>query len=800
MLAGFAGLVAPVVIHLIARHRFPVQDFPSTRLLQREERFNVFHMRLVDVPQLLVRLLLLAMAVLLLSRLFLPGASSRPAPRNLVVLVDCSASMRMKVQPPGSGESAAPMIEIAKSATRKVLAGISQPSQCALLAAGMRTELLAPLQPDPGAALAALGKIDPADASGPGLVDGIARACDLVRGRREVKSQIVVFTDMRAGTFETRKQLDLQRIRQVQDELGSALEIIFVDLSAGHAENLAVIDAYVRGGTVMIGDDAHVIAKLANYSDKPRKATVQLAAGTRGDGKPERIDVPPNGRVDVDMTIRTIRAAQMFLQVSAAPDDSMPWDNAFDVPLVISELHRVLLINGAAQAAAERGTSAIEKLGAASAPGQPAEEETVDGARILQLALNPSREIGLVGGTGIITTPITPEALPQQTLSQYDIIVLYDVSTIAEQAWQDIHAAVSDGRALLIVCSEQVNAAKFNKVIAAPHTVGQDAPAMLSPAEIGNDKPLSPPIGIDQAAAAHPVLEAFTDSLQGDLSVIRFTKLRELRRIADGAAVMIHGTGGVLLALEMPVGRGKVVLTTFGMELDRGNVARTRAFLPLTWRLVQYLTGALKPRPPDVINAGQPAVLDVSERQFMLVPELELAAAPPADNGLAQNNAKPDSAKPDSAKPDNGKPDSAKPDNGKPDNGKPDDGKPSGGKLRKRLKIADNGTVFMAGLPAGRYTLGKPSIDGAASGGYVRNIAINPSSKESRTDRLAADDVVELFGQNARLAAAGGLAGLAPRGLELAGLLVLPLVLIYTIEAIIGFILSAQREKQRTVA
>ena len=28
----------------------------------------------------------------------------------------------------------------------------------------------------------------------------------------------------------------------------------------------------------------------------------------------------------------------------------------------------------------------------------------------------------------------------------------------------------------------------------------------------------------------------------------------------------------------------------------------------------------------------------------------------------------------------------------------------------------------------------------------------------------------------------------------------LPLVLIYTIEAIIGFILSAQREKQRTVA
>ena len=776
--AMLAGLAAPVVIHLIARHRFPVQDFPTIRLLQREERFNVFHMRLVDVPQLLVRLLLLAMAVLLMSRLFLPGAASRPAPRNLVVIVDCSASMRMKVQPPGSGQPAAPMIELAKATAGKLLAGISQPSQCALLAAGMRTDLLAPLQPDPASALAAVRKIEPADASGPGLVDGIARACDLVRGRREVKSQIVVFTDMRAGAFETRKQLDLQRIRQVQNELGSALEIIFVDLSAGHAENLAIIDAYVRGRTVTIGDDAHVIAKLANYSDKPQKATVQLAAGTRGDGKPERIDVPPNGRVDVDMTIRTTRAAQMFLQVSAAPDDSMPWDNAFDLPLVISELRRVLLVNGASQGA-ERGPSAIEKLGASPAAGQPVEEETIDGARILQLALNPSREIGLAGGTGIITTPITPEALPQQTLSQYDIIVLYDVSTIAEQAWQDIYAAVSDGRALLIVCSEQVNAAKFNKVIAAPHTVGQAGLAALSPAEIGNDKLFSPPVGVDQAAAAHPVLEAFADSLQGDLSVIRFTKLRELRRTADGATTMIHGTGGVPLALEMPVGRGRVVLATFGMELDRGNIARTRAFLPLTWRLVQYLTGALKPRPPDVLSAGQPAVLDVSERQFMLVPELELAAALPANNGPAANNRNPDGGKPNNAKPGNG-------------NGS--------AQLRKRLKIAENGTVFLAGMAAGRYTVGKPSIDGAASGGYIRNVAVNPSSKESRTERLAAGEVVELFGQNARVCAAGDLADLAPRGLELAGMLVLPLILVYTIEAIAGFVLSARREKQRTIS
>ena len=764
MLAGLAGLAIPAVIHLIARHRFPVQDFPTTRLLEREERFNVFQMRLVDIPQLLLRLLLLAVLVLLMARLFAPGASSHPAPRNLVVLIDCSASMRM--QAPGKDASVRKsMIKLAKATAAKLLADISRPSQCALVTAGTRTDLLAPLQPDPAQAIDALGKVDAVDGAGPGLVEGLAQCCDLVRGRREVKSQVIVLTDMRSGAFDTRNQLALQRIKDTQHDLGGALDVVFADLSAGTGENLAVVDAYVRGGSTSIGDDAHVIAKIANYAAKPQKATVQLAAGKRGDGKPERIELAPMGRVDVDMTVRTTRAAREFLQVTMTPEDAMPWDNIFSVPLVISELKRVLLVNGSGGSEA-RGPSAVEKLSTSPKPDQGLDENTIDGAKILQLALNPSREIGLAGGTGIITTPITPDALPQQTLSQYDLIVLYDVSMISEQAWQDLHAAVSDGRGLLIVCSGEVNAAKFNKVFAAART-SPDAkdgkPLLISPAELGNDKLFAPPVGVDQAASMHPVLEVFSDTLQGDLSVIRFTKLRELRQMANGATVMIRGTGGVPLAVEMPVGRGKAVLLTFGLELDRANLARTRAFLPLTWRLVNYLTGALKTRPPDVLTAGEPAVLDVSERQFALVPELELVSAAPPEAGDAQ-------------------------------------AKQENGKLRKRLKIADDATVFLPGMPAGRYTLGKPGLDDAAGAGYARNVTVNPSNKESRMDRLPAADVAALFGPRARVSNVADAAGLAPRGLELAGWLVLLLILLYALEAAIGFILSVKREKQRLAA
>ncbi|MGD0094463.1 MAG: BatA domain-containing protein, partial [Planctomycetota bacterium] len=78
MLAGAAALAIPVVLHLIARHRFPVRDFPTIRLLQYERRTNVFAWKLVDLRQLLLRLLVLALLVLAMARLFSPALSSGP--------------------------------------------------------------------------------------------------------------------------------------------------------------------------------------------------------------------------------------------------------------------------------------------------------------------------------------------------------------------------------------------------------------------------------------------------------------------------------------------------------------------------------------------------------------------------------------------------------------------------------------------------------------------------------------------------------------------------------------------------
>jgi len=745
MLLGLAGLAIPVLLHLIARHKYQVLEFPTIRLLQPDERSNVFALRLVDVGQLLLRLLVLLLLVAAMARLFAGWWPFGQAQRNLVVVVDCSASMRTLGRK-GDDPTPTPLIELAKAKARELLAGVAAPSQCALVAAGQDAEQLAPLQPSPTAALAALASLEPADGAGRGLVHAVARCCDLLRGRREVRSQIVVLTDLCASAFEARNQLDLQRIHAVQRELGRSLEITFLDVSTGRSDNIAITEASLSGSRVKVGDDAHIVARLLNSSATEKKAKLRLAVGQRREASVKEVALAPGGQADVDLTLRVNRAVRTFVDAQVDSDDALPHDNAFSVPLEVSDARRVLIVASAPEPSKEAPLSGLGTLGGGAKPAPAETEDTLDGAKILRLVLNPGRELGRAHGTGIQTTAVAPEALAAQPLSKYDIIALYDVSALPEQALKDLHTFVRQGRSLLVVCSAGTNPMKFNRTFA---TAGTDR-GVLSPAEIGNERSLDPPIGLRYADSTHPLLAPFRDRLKGDLSTVRFTRTREMRNLAKEATTVLAGTDGQPLAVEMPIEQGRVVLLAFGFELPRGNIARTRVFPALMWQLADYLTGQLKARAPDVLTASRPAVLDVSEQPFAFLNELELApvaAGPPT-----------------------------------------------------RLPISEARSVLLGGLPTGHYLLRQPQQagDAARRTTYARHVAVNPDPSESRTERIAAAELATLFGEGVKTTEASQSPEAAPRGGELWLPLIVLLALAYAAEGIIGWVLSAKREKQRT--
>jgi hypothetical protein len=456
------------------------------------------------------------------------------------------------------------------------------------------------------------------------------------------------------------------------------------------------------------------------------------------------------------MTAPISRSLKTFVEVRLEEPDAMAFDDHSLAPVNVADACRVLIVRGT-EPVSESAT-ALGQLGGGREVGTAEPAPVMDGATILRYALNPGRELGAAYSTGIETGMASPDTLSSQPLSRYDVVILYDVSSLPDKALQDLDTFARSGKALLFFCSAGCNAVKFNRSLAA----GAEGRSALSPARIGNDRELTQPLGLALDATRHPVLAPFRDRLQGDLSALRFSRTREIQGLADGATVMFRSDDGAPLAVEGRVGQGRTVLMAFGVELDRGNVARMRAFPVMMWRLARYVSGRLSERRADILSAAVPAVLDVSEPTFAFENEIEME---PAQGASVEGSAS-----------------------------------AVEGRLR-RMAISPDRAILVQGLPAGAYMLHKPRVERTDPVSYERPVAVNTDPRESRTERIGEADLQALFGPGVRVLRPGGSGDEpAPRGGELWPWFIALLALAYAAEAWVGFLTNLKRERERKLA
>ncbi|NQT18055.1 MAG: VWA domain-containing protein [Planctomycetes bacterium] len=811
MLAGLAGLALPVVLHLIARSRFPVWPFPTIRLLRYEKRDNVFARKLVDPWQLLLRLLVLALLALAMGRWFMPSSTGKLAPRNLIVVVDASASMRMSAYDTAkesltgeTDESSTTLLDQAKVIARSLLADIALPSRCALVSVGSEVDIVAPLGPTPELALEKLPAIEADDGTGPGLVRAIAECSEMLRGRRETKSQVVVLTDLRSSAFRTRNQRDLQEIADAQGVLGQALEIIIVDIGSSDAENVAIIEAYLRGDEAKEGDTAHIVARVQNLGGEKRDAKLTLTVAGKQEPPFRKLTLAPGEEVIADIPSYANRSTTGFAQVTLKDKDSVMHDNAYILPWVVSRPREVLLVNGSAASRRSRHEESILRAmgGEGDEDAEELETDVIDGAKILKFALNPARELTGETGTGVKTTMITPEVFSAQLLSTYHVIILYDVNALPhERSRKDLDTFARKGGALLLICSKSVVPGEFNPAFAEPAILeGGESLEALSPAMIGIDHVFAPATAMHLSSSRKPIVDAdksvtylsgpwlasFRNRRQENaLAAIRIVQAKGVQKVDKGANILMQADSGLPLALEISRGSGKVILFTFGMELSRSNVAMTKAFPQLVWRLIDYMTGKLRPKPRDLLIASEPAALDASEGEFRHTDSLMLFS----ENGASRSRRrdKKGTAPDDDA-------DRADQDEDAV-NESGSEGADSSVKAMEPLElpVTDRKTVLVNGLPVGRYRLRK-AVGTARS--YSRPIAVNPDPRESDMSRVEEEDLNEVFHGAVRVMAPAEAAGIAPKGIELWPLVITLLLIAYAAEAMSAYVVGVIRAKK----
>jgi hypothetical protein len=754
MLLGMLGLSIPVVLHLIARSKFPVRQFPSVQLLAAERRDNSFARRLVDRWQLLLRLLCLLLMVLAMSRLHinLPWTSS---PKNMAIVLDASASMSDSRVDPENGQPAT-LFDQAKRRAAGLLGRIGSTSQTALiLAGGEDAKVLSDLSTGSAATLLAMEKASVTDSGGNGLIEGIARAAEMLRGRRERVSQIVVFTDLRGSAFEERDSAALRAIRNTAEAMGRRLDIVFVGMS-GSQTNAGILNAEVRGGTVSEGGEAHIITRVRNYSPTECKVSLRLRVNNQSVPGRKEILLPPGEDVVADLTAPVDHAFRAFAEVQMVTEDTMMFDDVFRIPINVKERQRVLIVNGSGVApplvAGAAALANLQKKPATGADLAAASRRTINGADILAAVLNPAGDERRTYDTGIRTKVILPEDIDRENLS-YNALILYDISRLSEDQIGKVQDFTANGGSLLVFVGQTVNPLDFNKVFA---TGDSQKPALTS-VRIGSYAPLSPAaaIRLPRPADTHEVFRPFHDPLQGDLSGIRFSALRRLTDIGDPSQVMLSTDTGAPLLTENPYGNGRVALTTFGLELDGSDIAMSRAFPSLMFRLLDHLTGTLNKPARDVFLATRAGVMDVSEKNFAFDTTLLLSTESRTEN------------------------------------------KPS---TSFRLTITPGRTVMLPPLPSGNYYLHRPGATESAhptAQGYYRCVTVNTDPAEGVAAPWADQDVRRVFGQRARTITPKAFATLDVRGMELWRYLMMFLFAAYAVEAVAGWIMNTRRETER---
>src|SRR4051812_11813350 len=133
MLAGIAGALVPLVLHLLSRSRYRTVDWGAMMFLQGAEAHVMQSARIKQWLILLLRMALIAALAMALAQPVMRGrwgGLARDARVNAVIVLDCSGSMQFD-------ENGKSRLELARAAVLNILESLKE-SSVAIVLTGIR--------------------------------------------------------------------------------------------------------------------------------------------------------------------------------------------------------------------------------------------------------------------------------------------------------------------------------------------------------------------------------------------------------------------------------------------------------------------------------------------------------------------------------------------------------------------------------------------------------------------------------------------------------------------------------------
>jgi len=577
LLLGLLGLGIPVIIHLLNRRRAVVVDWGAMMFLELGRRARR-KFQLTEILLMAGRMLLLALVALAVMKPFWTERSAAAAsknagaslagsdPRDVVLVVDGSASMARKIDPKSTAQDEA--VAWASDFVKRLGPG----SSVAILAARDRVKpVVAPASFDKTKLVEALtGLLKPRGSSD--LPSAVAEAFSLLEKGQNPAREIVLLTDGQRHPWRLdepgRWKLLRELHQQIEKRQGVSVRLWSVPFGVNAAKPAgadgAVAPLELVRGLVPPGGVITVKTTVANSGPDPLTRTAELLVdGKAVPGKGQAVGpVPSGGKTPLQFQTTILDPGSHLLTVRLAPgDDPLEANDEASRPIDVTAALPVLLVDGE--------------------PGlEPLSNET----DFLRVALAPTGDDAPQVKATVVKLPeFTAESLKDQS-----VVILANVDSLDAAQGAAVVTFLNDGGGVLIAPGDRTDVDHFN---GAYIQVGTG----LMPAILGDwrGEPTS------RKAVAHPAPPSFSGAVLAPFGAgesppladadLFFYRVLTPATKPPAAAVLARLDNGDPWIVERPFGKGRVIVTAGPLDAEGGTLPVNPDFVPLVHELVYHL-------------------------------------------------------------------------------------------------------------------------------------------------------------------------------------------------------------------
>lgn len=565
-LFAIALLALPIIIHLLKPRKMRPTPFSSLRWLrhthQRLSRRLQWHQWLLFA----LRAGLITLLVLALARpLFHARESGRPVDRFVVVDVGRGMAYRTPGQPSP--------LEKAQELAADLLRNLRPGDRTAVVLAGARPRLIAPLAADASAQIPALQAVRPTEAdSHPDAALPLVRS--LLRREEGRELELVFVTENRTHSWQQ------SAIHEFLREVHRPLRVQILDVGPAAPRNGWISAARLLSAQ---GDEGRILrVELGCVGDTPQERRVHLRGLAGLVEESQAVTLLPGQRSHLDFKLpQADNREGQVVEARLEPDDALVDDDRLFVNLDTSVALRLLLVGP-------------------ETPGRDGSPVDLYLRTALEALTAADRQkLDVVGRTSA--------SVSSGDVERADLTILAGVPELADSVVQELQKRVRAGAGLIVFLGDGIKTPFYNQSLY--HQLQPAEGLLPSPLKSGDESMIRPqePAVWGRWRWTHPLLAPLDDPVFGDLTQTR------AQRYAGFAAevgakdnVLAYFSDDVPALIEHPLGGGRVLVFNTSANDAWSDLPRRKSYVPLLDRVVSYLSaGGLQRR----FTVGEPVTL-----------------------------------------------------------------------------------------------------------------------------------------------------------------------------------------------